>query len=98
LHVYTVNFFYTKMAGNVPGIGAWSNIRIRLRQSIPKITKSLIASPRRTPARRIDVENQCLINYKTVCGELNRHFCQTAVSGSLLIISHMTFGIYSFNY
>ena len=28
----------------------------------------------------VDAENQCLINYKTVCGAPNRHFCQTAVS------------------
>jgi len=27
-------------------------------------------------------ENQTLINHKCVCGELNRHFCQTPVSGS----------------
>jgi len=27
----------------------------------------------------VDAENQCLINQKTVCGELNRHFCQTPV-------------------
>ena len=31
----------------------------------------------------VDAENQCLINHKTVCGILNRHFCQTRVSGSL---------------
>jgi len=30
----------------------------------------------------VDAENQCLINHKTVCGALNRHFCKTAVSGS----------------
>ena len=28
----------------------------------------------------VDAENQCLINHKTVCGALNRHFCQTAVT------------------
>ena len=27
----------------------------------------------------VDAENQCLINHKTVCGDRNRHFCQTAV-------------------
>jgi len=27
----------------------------------------------------VDAENQTLINHKTVCGELNRHFCQTRV-------------------
>jgi len=32
----------------------------------------------------VDAENQCMINHKTVCGALNRHFCQTLVSGSLL--------------
>jgi len=32
----------------------------------------------------LDAENQCLINPKTVCGTLNRHFCQTAVKGWLL--------------
>ena len=26
-----------------------------------------------------DAENQTLINHKTVCGALNRHFCQTPV-------------------
>ena len=30
----------------------------------------------------VDAENECLINHKTVCGALNRHFCQTAVSTS----------------
>ena len=29
----------------------------------------------------VDAENQTLINHKCVCGALNRHFCQTAVSG-----------------
>ncbi len=28
----------------------------------------------------VDAKNQTLINHKCVCGELNRHFCQTAVS------------------
>jgi len=28
----------------------------------------------------VDAENQCLINHKTVCGVLNRHFCQTPVT------------------
>jgi hypothetical protein len=28
----------------------------------------------------VDVENQCLINHKCVCGALNRHFCQTRVT------------------
>ena len=27
----------------------------------------------------IDAENQKLINHKSVCGALNRHFCQTRV-------------------
>jgi hypothetical protein len=31
----------------------------------------------------VDAENQTLINHKTVCGALNRHFCQTAVMPSL---------------
>jgi len=30
----------------------------------------------------VDAENQCLINDRTVCGAMNRHFCQTPVSGS----------------
>ena len=30
----------------------------------------------------VDAVNQCLINHKCVCGALNRHFCQTRVSGS----------------
>jgi len=30
----------------------------------------------------VDAENQTLINHKCVCGALNRHFCQTRVSGS----------------
>jgi hypothetical protein len=29
----------------------------------------------------VDAENQCSINHKCVCGALNRHFCQTRVSG-----------------
>ena len=28
----------------------------------------------------VDAENQTLINHKTVCGALNRHFCQTRVT------------------
>jgi len=28
----------------------------------------------------VDAENQTSINHKTVCGELNRHFCQTPVT------------------
>jgi len=31
----------------------------------------------------VDAENQTLINHKTVCGALNRHFCQTAVEQKL---------------
>ena len=31
----------------------------------------------------VDAENQIMINHKCVCGALNRHFCQTRVSGSL---------------
>jgi hypothetical protein len=34
------------------------------------------------PPRRIDAENQTLINHKCVCEALNRHFCQARVSGS----------------
>jgi hypothetical protein len=30
----------------------------------------------------VDAENQIMINHKCVCGALNRHFCQTRVSGS----------------
>jgi len=41
----------------------------------------------------VDAENQILINHKCVCGALNRHFCQTRVSGSLLL-SSSTFYIY----
>jgi hypothetical protein len=35
----------------------------------------------------VDAENQTLINHKTVCGALNRHFCQTPViaSGSFFV-------------
>jgi hypothetical protein len=32
----------------------------------------------------VDAENKTLINHKCVCGVLNRHFCQTRVSGSAL--------------
>ena len=32
----------------------------------------------------VDAENQCLINHKCACGALNRHFCQTRVSGMWL--------------
>jgi NADPH-dependent 7-cyano-7-deazaguanine reductase QueF-like protein len=32
----------------------------------------------------IDAENHTLINHKCVCGELNRHFCQTRVMRSYL--------------
>ena len=28
----------------------------------------------------VDAENQTLINHKCVCGAVNRHFCQTAVT------------------
>jgi hypothetical protein len=27
----------------------------------------------------VDAENQIFFNHKTVCGALNRHFCQTRV-------------------
>jgi hypothetical protein len=30
----------------------------------------------------VDAENQTLINHKCACGALNRHFCQTRVTGS----------------
>jgi hypothetical protein len=33
----------------------------------------------------VDAENQTFINHKCVCGALNRHFCQTAVSSWLLV-------------
>ena len=33
----------------------------------------------------VDAENQTLINHKCVCGALNRHFCQTRVSGSCFL-------------
>jgi hypothetical protein len=36
----------------------------------------------------VDAENQTLINHKCVCGALNRHFCQTAVTGWLFILSY----------
>ncbi len=34
------------------------------------------------PPRRIDAENQCLINHqpRLICVALNRHFCQTRVA------------------
>jgi|GEM_PF-4455565 len=31
----------------------------------------------------VDAENEYLINHKTVCGALNRHFCQTPVEQNL---------------
>jgi hypothetical protein len=31
----------------------------------------------------VDAENQTLINHKSVCGALNRHFCQTRVIASV---------------
>jgi hypothetical protein len=34
----------------------------------------------------VDAENQTLINHKFFCGALNRHFCQTPVSGSLFLL------------
>ena len=34
----------------------------------------------------VDAENQTLINHKCVCGALNRHFCQTAVSCCLSFV------------
>src|SRR5690606_38785441 len=43
----------------------------------------------------VDAENQCLINHKCVCGEQNRHFCQTAVSGSFSF--HQTISFVSSN-
>jgi hypothetical protein len=36
----------------------------------------------------VDAENQNLIYHKCVCGALNRHFCQTAVTGWLFILSY----------
>jgi hypothetical protein len=33
---------------------------------------------------KVDAENQTLINYKSVCGALKRHFCQTRVKGWLI--------------
>ena len=33
----------------------------------------------------VDAENQCLINHKTVCGALNRHFCQTALAVRFIV-------------
>jgi hypothetical protein len=38
------------------------------------------------PPRRIDAENQTLINHKCVCGALSRHFCQTLVSGFFSVV------------
>ena len=35
----------------------------------------------------VDAENQTLINHKCVFGALNRHFCQTPVSGSAFFSS-----------
>jgi hypothetical protein len=32
----------------------------------------------------VDAENQTLINHKSVCGALKRHFCQTRVKGWLI--------------
>ena len=32
----------------------------------------------------VDAEYQTLINHKTICGALNRHFCQTPVTSSNL--------------
>jgi hypothetical protein len=39
----------------------------------------------------VDAENQTLINHKCVCGALNRHFCQTRVSGWCSLISSQVF-------
>jgi hypothetical protein len=36
----------------------------------------------------VDAENQTLINYKTGCGALNRHFCQTPVMPSPFFLGH----------
>jgi len=33
----------------------------------------------------VDAKNQSLINHKTVCGAMNRHFCQTRVIASAFI-------------
>jgi|GEM_PF-2071677 len=41
-----------------------------------------------TTAENVDAANQCLINHKPVRGALNRHFCQTAVSGWASFFSH----------
>jgi hypothetical protein len=35
----------------------------------------------------VDAENQTLINHKSVCGALKRHFCQTRVKGWLIPLS-----------
>jgi len=43
----------------------------------------------------VDAENQILINHKCVCGALNRHFCQTRVSGSVFLF-HSFFRFYLF--
>ena len=42
---------------------------------------------------KFDVENQTLINHKCVCGELNRHFCQTRVVRSLLYVKFIDINI-----
>jgi hypothetical protein len=39
----------------------------------------------------VDAENQTLINHKCVCGALNRHFCQTRVSGSGFVFQFQIF-------
>ena len=39
----------------------------------------------------VDAENQTLINYKCVCGALNRHFCQTRVIASAFFGRHCYF-------
>jgi len=36
----------------------------------------------------VDAGNQFSINQKYVCGALNRHFCQTALSGGAYSFSH----------
>ena len=43
------------------------------------------------PPRRIDAENQTLINRKCVCGALNRHFCQTRVISCFFNRKHIYF-------
>jgi hypothetical protein len=42
----------------------------------------------------VDAENQILINRKTVCGALYRHFCQTAVTGSKIFVRHFVLIIF----